>query len=657
MKKELNELVKISNYFGRNKDYVIAGGGNTSFKDEKHLWVKGSGTRLCDITIDGFVQLERGKLKLISSRAYSKDTNERERQVKADLNNSAVYPEKNIRPSVETSLHNIIDYKFVVHTHPTIVNSVLCSRNSGKTVKQLFGEEEILYIPFIDPGYKLFKCVEKALMDFRKIKITEPKIIFLENHGVIVCADNIKDIKSIYRQIEEKIDSKIKRLKIKILDTNNSCVKILPAIRMITSENSLNIVKIRNNNLIQHFCQDKKHFGLVAHPFTPDMVVYCKANFLYIDKTGTAEQVTEDFKKKAEALRKESGHMPKVILIKNIGMIAVDNNSGCAEIILDIYQNLLEVSYYSQFFGGPKFLTQQQIDFIDNWEVENYRRTRATSFHHTGRVSNKIVIITGGAQGFGKGIAEGMFNEGANVVIADIKDDPGKKLAERLDSGQKGHVARFYKADVTNAGSVLSLINYTVKEFGGLDVIVSNAGILQAGSIDEMSPETFERVTRVNYIGYFHCVKYASQVMKLQRQHNRNVFMDIIQINSKSGLKGSNRNFAYAGGKFGGIGLTQSFALELMPFNIKVNSICPGNYFDGPLWDDPDNGLFVQYLRAGKVPNAKTIADVRRFYESQVPANRGCRIEDIMKAIFYVIEQEYETGQAIPVTGGQVMLK
>jgi sorbitol-6-phosphate 2-dehydrogenase len=144
--------------------------------------------------------------------------------------------------------------------------------------------------------------------------------------------------------------------------------------------------------------------------------------------------------------------------------------------------------------------------------------------------------------------------------------------------------------------------------------------------------------------------------MKLQNAHNSRYFADIIQVNSKSGLKGSNRNFAYSGSKFGSIGLTQSFALELIPFRIKVNAVCPGNFFEGPLWSHPETGLFVQYLRTGKVPGAKTIDDVRAHYEKQVPAGRGCRVEDVMKAIYYIIDQEYETGQAIPVTGGQVML-
>jgi sorbitol-6-phosphate 2-dehydrogenase len=144
--------------------------------------------------------------------------------------------------------------------------------------------------------------------------------------------------------------------------------------------------------------------------------------------------------------------------------------------------------------------------------------------------------------------------------------------------------------------------------------------------------------------------------MAAQHRADPQYMSDIIQINSKSGLAGSNRNGAYAGGKFGGIGLTQSFALELIEDGIKVNSICPGNLFDGPLWSDPENGLFVQYLRTGKVPGVKTIEQVRKFYENKVPMGRGCTTADVMHAIYYLMDQKYETGQAVPVTGGQVML-
>jgi len=171
--------------------------------------------------------------------------------------------------------------------------------------------------------------------------------------------------------------------------------------------------------------------------------------------------------------------------------------------------------------------------------------------------------------------------------------------------------------------------------------------------VREQSAADFSFVTSVNYTGYFLCAKQVSRVMTAQNRAAGGVyFTDIIQINSKSGLEGSKKNFAYAGSKFAGVGLTQSFAKELIGDRIKVNAICPGNFFEGPLWSDPENGLFTQYLNAGKVPGATTIEDVKRHYESMVPAGRGCRVEDVVKAIKYVIDQEYETGQAIPVSGG-----
>jgi len=225
-------------------------------------------------------------------------------------------------------------------------------------------------------------------------------------------------------------------------------------------------------------------------------------------------------------------------------------------------------------------------------------------------------------------------------------------MCEQAGAGRAMAVA----INVADGASVAAAIHQVVRTFGGLDVLVSNAGVLRAESVKTQSERDFDFVTSVNYKGYYICVQKASPVMAVQHLARPSAWSDIVQINSKSGLVGSNRNFAYAGSKFGGIGLTQSFAMELVTDGIKVNAICPGNFFDGPLWSDPDNGLFVQYLRTGKVPGAKTIADVRKAYEAKVPMGRGTEAADVMRAIYYVIEQQYETGQAIPVTGGQVML-
>jgi len=385
---------------------------------------------------------------------------------------------------------------------------------------------------------------------------------------------------------------------------------VVPAIRMLASREKIMTVRFDNRKEILSIDDEEDLYDL--------KFIKKSAGILVVDETTDPDEIIDDLKVKLTTWFESRIVHPDYIFLKGIGLAAVAENAALLDLL----------------FGAQEELVAAVA----------------------GRVQDKIAIVTGGAQGFGGGIAELLYAQGANVVVADLNEEVGRKMVEKLNSKKQTNQAFFVKANVVSPESVEEMVAITVKQFGGLDVIISNAGILRAGGLDEMTPEIFSVMTDVNYKGYFLCAKYASAVMKNQSQFRENYFTDIIQINSKSGLKGSNRNFAYAGGKFGGIGLTQSFAMELMPQKIKVNSICPGNFFEGPLWSDPEKGLFVQYLKAGKVPGAEDVEDVKAFYEKQVPAGRGCRVIDVVRAIFYVMEQEYETGQAVPVTGGQNML-
>ncbi|TAL72788.1 MAG: SDR family NAD(P)-dependent oxidoreductase [Bacteroidetes bacterium] len=656
MKPEIKDLIEISKHYGINREYVIAGGGNTSFKDDETIWIKASGQSLAELSQDGLVTLYREKLHVISSNKYSDDPVIREEQVKSDMFNSIVDAGKDSRASVETSLHELIRYKFVVHLHPTIINGLLCSRNARSLTNKLFGES-VLFLPYTDPGYTLFKKLESEIILFREKYLHDPQIILLENHGSFVSADTTEEIRNIYNEIIRKIEEQITPISdITNLPYNPLLNKVLPGLRMLLSGEHPGVMRFRHNSLIAKFYQNQQEFHKISLPLTPDIIVYCKTRYLYIEQSSSAEKILDSFRYQLPHFISEYGYLPKVLIIKDMGVFTIAESYASAEACLDIYEDLIKISYYASQCGGTKFLTPEQVDFIDKWEVENYRRKVSQTSDSSQKLNNKIAIVTGGAQGFGAGIAESLFSLNYNIVIADLNDETGNAFASNLSAKKSTNKAIFIRTDVSDPVSVNDLIIATVREFGGLDLMVSNAGVLKAGGLDEMDPETFAKTTDVNYNGYFHCTKYASEVMKLQNQENPAYFTDIIQINSKSGLKGSNRNFAYSGAKFGGIGLTQSFAIELAPHRIKVNSICPGNFYEGPLWSDPHNGLFVQYLKTGKVPGAKNIEEVRKFYEDQVPMKRGCKLEDVMKALLYLIDQEYETGQAVPVTGGQVML-
>lgn len=306
----------------------------------------------------------------------------------------------------------------------------------------------------------------------------------------------------------------------------------------------------------------------------------------------------------------------------------------------------------------PKYIDYKGTAYkikVSGVELEDAYLTTIES-PYTG-LEGKVVLVTGAAQGFGFELAKHLIEAGAIVFLNDIQKEVIEKHCDHFNQERGAQSAYPVYGDVTKEDEVIDIFKNIVASVGGLDIAISNVGVLKAYSILEQPLVDFDYVTHHNYTSFMLITKYAAHIMKAQWEHSPHSFFDIVQINSKSGLTGSNKNGAYAGSKFGSLGLVQSFAMELSEYNIKVNAICPGNFLDGPLWSNPVDGLFTQYLKVNKVPGAKSISEIRKSYEEKVPlGKRGCNGLDIFKALRYIVDQCYETGQAVPVTGGQLML-
>lgn len=365
----LNELVAMSHKYGSNPALVLAGGGNTSYKNEENIYIKGSGTALATIEAAGFVKMDRSKLEVLWQTQYSSDEKTREAQVLADMMAAKCPGEEAKRPSVETLLHNLLAQRFVLHLHPAMVNGITCGQEGEQVCRRLF--PEAVWIESTKPGYILALLCKEKIDAYKEEIGKEPQVLFLQNHGVFVAGDEVCEIDAIMEQILNTIRGEVKRM-----PDRRECAYDEQVVEAVKAE----LVQLyRGGAVIKHIANEdvmalaasKEAFEPVAHSFTPDHIVYCKTEPIYLENVA---ELAEAFGK----YEAEHGFKAKIVMIKGLGLFACGASEKEANTAAMVFEDAIDIAVYSESFGGALPLEEYLVEFIANWEVESYRAKMST---------------------------------------------------------------------------------------------------------------------------------------------------------------------------------------------------------------------------------------------------------------------------------------
>jgi rhamnose utilization protein RhaD (predicted bifunctional aldolase and dehydrogenase) len=316
--------------------------------------------------------MDRAALSRIWEKTYPIESAAREREVLADMMAAKLPGEEHKRPSVETLLHDILPFNFVVHTHPALVNGLTCSVRGEDAMRELFGDKAI-WIPSTNPGYILSQKVKDAMDAYTAKKGRAPAIIFLQNHGIFVGADSTTEIKAIHTHIMETISAKIRRKPdLSALPPPAVSKEIASVIAGSVGQRSA----LTGGKWVAAFHVDKETAALVedcvafesvSSAFTPDHIVYAGSDPLFVegDIKGFRAAIVSNLK----ACKK----IPKIVAVQGVGVFGCGASDKAANLALALFADAIKVSVYAESFGGRRFMTNEQIDFINNWEVEQYR--------------------------------------------------------------------------------------------------------------------------------------------------------------------------------------------------------------------------------------------------------------------------------------------
>ena len=377
---DLTPIIDISHRYGADPDWVLAGGGNTSQKTTEILAIKASGHALADIDANGFVSMDRSKLAAIWQAEYPEDTKERETRALADLMAARLPGDTDKRPSVETLMHDLFPQRLVLHTHPSLVNGLTCSKEGLSAAQALFGDS-LVWIPVVNPGYVLARTIRDSLSEYKETTGRPAAILIMENHGLVVAADTVEDIDRLSNEVVEKLRSRVvAEPDLGPADVNPEAVSawqgVLRTALKAQGVEEPHVSFGAPRELLPYMADNNAFAPLADLGYTPDHIVYCGRYPLFVAGAAAKESAAgEDLV--SEYVRRH-GSAPKTVAVSGLGVFGIGSRKKAADAAVTLFLDLLKILRYAEGFGGAKRMAEDKIEFIVNWEVEQYRSKVST---------------------------------------------------------------------------------------------------------------------------------------------------------------------------------------------------------------------------------------------------------------------------------------
>ncbi|MCU6791149.1 bifunctional aldolase/short-chain dehydrogenase [Paenibacillus sp. WQ 127069] len=603
----LDQLVYRSNLIGTDRRVCNYGGGNTSSKtivkdfrgrDVEVMYVKGSGSDLASMKASNFTGLRMEDIRPLFEKSEMPDE-----EMVAYLANCMI-DAKHPRASIETLLHAFLPFKHVDHTHPDSIISLCCADNGKELASEIFGDR-FVWVPYIRPGFTLSKMIAEGVLNNPKAEL-----VLMEKHGLVTWgetseaayAQTIKIITEAENFIEARIKKEqvfggVKHAALAADLRRTVAAQVMPTIRGAVSDAKKMILSFDDADDVLQFVGGLNSAALSqVGAACPDHLVHTKVVPLFIDWTPNADDIEglkaklkegvaaykEMYKAYFDRNKNEGDVMfeaaPRVILIPGVGMINTGKSWAMSQVSGALYHRAIAVMRGATALGQFVSLSENESYNVEYWPLELYKLSLAPA---EAEFSRKIAFITGGAGGIGSETARRLVSEGAHVVLADLNLEGAEKVAAEINAKYGENRAIAVKMDVTSEEMIQAAYAETSITYGGVDIIVNNAGLATSSPFDQTSLKEWNLNMNVLGTGYFLVAREAFILMKEQAIGGNMVF-----IGSKNSIYAGKSASAYSSVKALEAHLARCIATEGGEFGIRVNTILPDAILQGSaIWN------------------------------------------------------------------------